>query len=32
MEISFWPHWWAIPTVLLIGFAMGWTLRSKIDR
>ena len=31
MEIAFWPHIWAIPLILLIGFVIGWTLRSQVD-
>ena len=32
MEISFWPHVWAIPLTVLAGFAIGWLMRAKLDR
>lgn len=31
MDITFWPHIWAIPLVLMLGFAIGWSLRSLVD-
>lgn len=31
MDITFWPHIWAIPLLLMIGLATGWYLRSLLD-
>jgi hypothetical protein len=31
MHISFWPHIWAIPLSVLLGFFLGWLARGKLD-
>lgn len=32
MHIAFWPHVWAIPLLLMLGVALGWYLRSLLER
>lgn len=31
MNITFWPHIWAIPLTILVGVGIGWVLRSKME-
>ena len=32
LDMPAWPHIWAVPLLLLLGVALGWWLRSQLDR
>jgi hypothetical protein len=31
MDISFWPHIWAIPLSIIFGIGIGWFVRAQLD-
>jgi len=31
MDMSFWPHVWAIPLSILFGIGIGWFVRAQIE-